>query len=73
MTRLGPIGEILNRHKGLFMQTIHIILVAAQEDTGALMQMVQLVPATDSICQLRSSAATSNDFFVLVSNITDDW
>ena len=45
------------------MQTIHIILVAAQEDTGALMQMVQLVPATDSICQLRSSAATSNDFF----------
>ena len=25
-----------------------------QEDTGALMQMVQLVPATDSICQLRS-------------------
>ena len=45
------------------MQTIHIILVAAQEDTGALMQMVQLVPATDSICQLRSSAVTSNDFF----------
>jgi len=24
-----------------------------QEDTGALMQMVQLVPATDSVCQLR--------------------
>ena len=26
-----------------------------QEDTGALMQMVQLVPATDSVCQLRWS------------------
>ena len=27
--------------------------ISDQEDTGALMQMVQLVPATDSICQLR--------------------
>ena len=33
--------------------------MTGQEDTGALMQMVQLVPATDSICQLRCPARPS--------------
>ena len=34
--------------------------ISDQEDTGALMQMVQLVPATDSICQLRWTPSSCN-------------